>query len=54
MKFLEETLLLIAISFMVIYLYGEYHSSSSRYDHILWLIPILLFIIMITITKSKR
>lgn len=48
MKFLEETILLVSVSWMIIYLYGLYASSSVAYHSSLLLIPAVLTLIFIS------
>jgi len=46
-KFIEETILLVSVSWIVIYLYGLFATSSSAFSFWLVLIPVLLFLILI-------
>ncbi|MEK4031479.1 hypothetical protein MKZ02_23900 [Pseudobacillus sp. FSL P4-0506] len=47
MRFVEESIILVSVAWMVIYLYGLYELSSAAYSHWLILIPVLLTLVLI-------
>lgn len=54
MRYLEETIILISVSWMIFYLYGSYKLSSVVYNHWLILIPILLVLLSLLICWDKK
>lgn len=53
-KYLEETIIIVSIGWIVIYLYGEYKLESVTYNHWLILIPVLLFLYLVFICFIKK
>lgn len=53
-NYLEETLLIITAVVLSVYLGGLLLSSSSKYNGILWVAPILLIVIAIGIFILKK
>ncbi|GIN85008.1 hypothetical protein J6TS2_13940 [Heyndrickxia sporothermodurans] len=54
MKYLEETIILVSVSWMIFYLYGSYQVSSVAYNDWLILIPILLVLLALFIFWDKK
>lgn len=53
-NYLEETLLIITAVILSVYLGGLLLSSSSKYNGILWVVPILLVVIAFGIFSLKK
>ncbi|WP_299514188.1 hypothetical protein [uncultured Rummeliibacillus sp.] len=53
-NYLEETLLIITAVVLSVYLGGLLLSSSSKYNSVLWVAPILLIVIAIGIFLLKK